>query len=179
MKIIDKYILGKFLATFFVALVLILAVAIVFDVSEKVEDFRKGATWSEILFDYYLNFIAFYGNMFSAMILFISTIWFSSRMASNTEFVAILTGSVSFRRMLLPFFMGATIITIISLGLNHFVIPKTNIKRLKFEHTYVGSGYREVYTKDIHRQIAPGQFVYFETYNQDRQSGYHFTIEEI
>lgn len=179
MKILDRYILGKFLATFFVALILILAIAIVFDVSEKVEDFRKGATMSEILFDYYLNFIAFYGNMFSAMILFISTIWFGSRMAANTEFVAILTGSVSFRRMMLPFFMGAIIITIISLVLNHFVIPKTNIKRLKFEHTYVGSGYREVYSKDIHRQISPGKFIYFETYNQDRQSGYHFTYEEI
>ena len=179
MKILDRYILGKFLGTFFVALGLILAVAIVFDVSEKVEDFRKGATWAEIIFDYYLNFIAFYGNMFSAMILFISTIWFSSRMASNTEIVAILTGSVSFNRMLRPYFIGATIIAIISLGLTHFVIPKTNIKRLKFEHTYVGSGYREVYNKNIHRQIAPGKFAYFETFNQDRQSGYHFTYEII
>lgn len=179
MKIIDKYILGKFLGTFFTALFLILSIAIVFDVSEKIEDFRKGASYSEILFDYYLNFIAFYGNMFSAMIVFISTIWFTSRLTANTEVVAILTGSVSYKRMMLPFFLGATLVAGISLALNHYVIPKTNIKRLKFEHTYVGSGYNETYAKNIHRQISPGKFAYFETYNQDRQSGYHFTFEVI
>ncbi len=179
MKIIDRYILGKFLGTFFTALLLILSVAIVFDVSEKIEDFRKGASYAEIFFDYYVNFIAFYGNTFSAMIVFISTIWFSSRLTANTEVVAILTGSVSFRRMMWPYFMGATIVAILSLLLNHFVIPKTNIKRLKFEHTYVGSGLNETYSKNIHRQIAPGRFAYFETFNQDRQSGYHFTFEVI
>ena len=179
MKIIDRYILGKFLGTFFTSLLLILSIAIVFDVSEKIEDFRKGATYSEIFFDYYLNFLAFYGNTFSAMIVFISTIWFTSRLASNTEVVAILTSGVSFRRMMFPFFLGATIVATMSLLLNHFVIPKTNVKRLKFEHTYVGSGYSEVYTKNIHRQISPGHFAYFETFNQDRQSGYHFTYEVI
>jgi lipopolysaccharide export system permease protein len=178
-KIIDKYILGKFLGTFFTALLLIISIAIVFDVSEKVEDFRKGASYSEIFLDYYVNFIAFYGNMFSSMIVFISTIWFTSRMTANTEVVAILTGSVSFKRMMLPYFIGATFIALLSLALNHFIIPKTNIKRLKFEHTYVGSGYNEVYSKNIHRQIAPGEFAYFETFNQDRQSGYHFSYEII
>lgn len=177
MKILDKYILRKFLGTFTLALVLILSVAIVFDVSEKVEDFRKGATMSEILFDYYLNFVAFYGNMFSAMIVFISTIWFSSRMTANSEIVAILTGGVSFRRLMYPYFLGSTVVAIISLGLNHYVIPKTNIKRLKFEHTYVGSGYQEEYRQNIHRQIAPNNYVYFETYNEDRKSGYHFSYE--
>jgi lipopolysaccharide export system permease protein len=179
MKKIDRYILGKFLGTFFLSLVLILSVAIVFDVSEKVEDFRKGATFNEIIFDYYLNFVAYYGNMFSAMIVFISTIWFSSRMTANTEIVAILTGGVSFRRLMYPYFLGALIVSLISLSLNHFVIPKTNIKRLKFEHTYVGSGYQEKYTQNIHRQIAPGRFAYFETFNQDRKSGYHFSFEVI
>lgn len=158
-------------------MLLILALAVVFDVSEKIEDFRKGATFNEVFFDYYLNFLAFYGNMFSAMIVFISTIWFSSRLTANSEIVAMLTGGVSFNRLMWPYFIGATMVAIASLALNHFVIPKTNIKRLKFEHTYVGSGYREEYRQNIHRQIAPNHFVYFETYNQDRKSGYHFSYE--
>jgi lipopolysaccharide export system permease protein len=178
-KIIDRYILNKFLGTFFLSLILILSVAIVFDISEKLEDFRKGASFNEIVFDYYLNFLAFYGNTFSSMILFISTIWFSSRMASNTEIVAILTGGVSFRRMLWPYFMGATIVALLSLALNHFIIPKTNVNRLKFEHTYVGNGPQDTYTQNIHRQVAPGVYIYFETYNQDRKSGYHFSAETI
>ena len=179
MKIIDRYILNKFLGTFFLSLILILSVAIVFDISEKLEDFRKGASFHEIVFDYYLNFLAFYGNTFSSMILFISTIWFSSRMAANTEIVAILTGGVSFRRMMWPYFMGATIVASLSLALNHYIIPKTNVDRLKFEHTYVNSNQQETYTQNIHRQIAPGVYIYFETYNQDRKSGYHFSAETI
>lgn len=179
MKLIDRYILRKFLGTFFLSLILILAIAIVFDISEKLKDFRKGATLYEIVFDHYLNFIAFYGNTFSSMIVFISTIWFSSRMAGNTEIVAILTGGVSFRRMMWPYFIGATIVATMSLGLNHFLIPKTNVKRLKFEHTYVGSGLQESYTQNIHRQIAPGVYIYFETYNQERKSGYHFSVETV
>lgn len=161
------------------ALALILAIAVVFDISEKIEDFRKGASASEIVFDYYLNFIAFYGNMFSAMFVFISTIWFTSRMASSSELVAILTSGVSFRRMLWPYFVGSTLVAIVSLGLNHYVIPKTNVKRLKFEHTYVGGSVKETYNQNIHRQILPGQFIYFETYSPDRRSGYRFTIEHI
>ncbi len=179
MKIVDRYILFKFLGNFVVALLLILSIAVVFDVSEKLGDFRTGATMYEIVVHYYVNFIAFYGNMFSAMIVFISTIWFTSRLTANTEVVAILTSGVSFRRMLWPFFLGATVVVTVSLFLNHFIIPKTNVNRIKFEHTYVGNGYQETYSKNIHRQISPGHYTYFETYNQDRQSGYHFTYEVI
>lgn len=176
MNIVDRYILRKFLGTFFFMLVLIMAIAIVFDITEKVEDFRKGASMDEIIFDYYLNFIAFYGNMFSAMIVFISTILFTSKMTTNSEIVAILTGGVSFRRMLYPYLVGSTVIFILSLMLNHFVIPKTNVKRLKFENTYVGH-YVERNAQDIHRQIKPNHMIYFETFNPSRMSGYNFTYE--
>lgn len=153
--------------------------AVVFDVSEKVEDFRKGATFNEIVFDYYVNFVAYYGNLLSAMFVFVSTIWFTSRMAANSEIVAILTSGVSFRRFLWPYFVGSIIVSISSLGLNHFVIPKTNIKRIKFEHSYVGGSNKEAYTQNIHRQIKPGHYVYFETFSLDRQSGYRFSYEVI
>lgn len=179
MRIVDKYILKKFLGAFVLSIVLILAVAVVFDVSEKLEDFRKGATLNEVVFDYYLNFVTFYGNMFSSMFVFISTIWFTSKMASNSELVAILTSGVSFKRMLLPYLIGSLIVASVSLALNHFFLPQTNIKRIKFEQTYVGGSHKETYTQNIHRQIKPGHYVYFETFSADRQSGYRFTYEVI
>lgn len=176
MNIVDRYILRKFLGTFFFVLMLIMAIAVVVDITEKVEDFRKGATMNEIIFDYYLNFLVFYGNMFSALILFISTILFTSKMTSNSEIVAILTGGVSYNRMLRPYLVGSIIIFVMSLFLNHYIIPITNVKRLKFENTYVGHNV-ETNAKNIHRQIKPGHYVYFETYNPSRISGYNFSYE--
>lgn len=177
LKIIDRYIIGKFLATFFLTIALILAIAVVFDISEKIDNFvTKGATASEIIFDYYLNFVMYYGNLFSAMIVFIATIFFTSRMTGNTEIVAILTGGVSFRRLMWPYFVAATILAGISFALGNYVIPKTNVTRLSFEHTYI-SGHKKDRFKNIHRQIKPGHIIFFENYNTERNSGYHFTYE--
>ncbi len=176
-KIIDRYIIVKFLGTFFLVITLILAIAIVFDISEKIDNFiTKGASASEIIFDYYINFLVYYGNLFSSMIVFIATIFFTSRMTSNTEIVAILTGGVSFRRMMWPYFVAATILAGISFGLGHYVIPKTNVTRLKFQKTYIDRETDDRF-KNIHRQIKKGHIIYFENYNGDRQSGYHFTYE--
>ena len=157
-------------------MVLILAIAIVFDISEKLDDFQNGATLHEIIFDYYLNFIAFYGNLFSALILFISTIWFTSRIASNSEIVAILTSGTSFARLLRPYIIGATILCLFSLGLNHLVVPQTNIKRIAFEEKYV-TGIDRPVNKKVHRQVLPGHYVYFETFSGLRESGYQFSYE--
>lgn len=176
MRKLDWYILRKFIGSFFLTMILILAIAIVFDISEKIDDFQNGATMNEIIFDYYLNFIAFYGNLFSALILFISTIWFTSRLASNTEVVAILTSGTSFNRFLKPYAVGATIIFLLSLTLNHMVVPHTNIKRIAFEEKYITGVSRPINQK-VHRQILPGHYVYFETFSGLRQSGYQFTYE--
>ena len=176
MKKLDWYILRKFIGSFFLTMLLILAIAIVFDVSEKIDDFQNGATMSEILNDYYINFIAFYGNMFSALILFISTIWFTSRITSNSEVVAILTSGTSFNRFLRPYFIGASLICALSLTLNHLVVPQTNIKRISFEEKYITGVSRPVIQK-IHRQVLPGHYVYFETFSGMRESGYQFTYE--
>ncbi|MEY2963259.1 MAG: hypothetical protein RL754_520 [Bacteroidota bacterium] len=157
-------------------MLLILAIAIVFDISEKLDDFQNGATMQEIVFDYYLNFIAFYGNLFSALILFISTIWFTSRIASNSEIVAILTSGTSFARLMRPYLVGATIICLLSLALNHLVVPQTNITRISFEEKYI-TGIDRPINKKVHRQILPGHYVYFETFSGIRQSGYQFSYE--
>ncbi|GCD76572.1 membrane protein [Thermaurantimonas aggregans] len=175
--IIDRYILRYFLGTFFLTLVLILLIAIVFDISEKIEDFiTKGASAREIIFDYYLNFIVYYGNMFTSMIVFISTIFFTSMLTNRTEIVAILTGGMSFRRLMFPYAVGTIIVTVISMLLAHFVIPISNVHRLHFENLYINvtSGERN---NDLHRQIKPGHLIYLENYNPDRMSGYRFTYE--
>lgn len=157
-------------------MVLILSIAIVFDISEKLDDFQNGAELHEIIFDYYVNFVAFYGNLFSALILFISTIWFTSRITANSEIVAILTSGTSFRRLLRPYWIGATVICLISLALNHLVVPQTNIKRIAFEERYV-TGVNRPINQKVHRQVLPGHYVYFETFSGTRHSGYQFTYE--
>ncbi len=176
MRKLDWYILRKFLGSFVLTMVLILSIAIVFDISEKLDDFQNGAELHEIIFDYYVNFVAFYGNLFSALILFISTIWFTSRITANSEIVAILTSGTSFRRLLRPYWIGATIICLISLALNHLVVPQTNIKRIAFEEKYV-TGVNRPINQKVHRQVLPGHYVYFETFSGTRHSGYQFTYE--
>ena len=178
LKILDRYILVKFLGTFFVAIALILMIAVVFDISEKIEDFvSKGASLREIVMDHYMNFLVFYGNLFSSMIVFIATIFFTSKMTARTELVAMLTGGMSFKRLLYPYFLGATLIAGISLYLSHFVIPKTNETRLNFEWRYIKDKSKERF-QNLHRQIRPGHMI-FENYNTRRMSGYHFAYEHF
>lgn len=179
LKKIDRYIIGKFLGTFFYAISLIILIAVVFDISEKVDDFIDSeAPLKAIVFDYYLNFIPYFINLFSPLFTFISVIFFTSKMASNTEIVAILSSGISFRRMLLPYFIAASILASISFFLNNFVIPKANEKRLAFENIYIRNPYRNNQL-NIHRQITPGTFIYFESYNNESNIGYKFSLEKF
>jgi lipopolysaccharide export system permease protein len=110
------------------------------------------------------------------MIVFIATIFFTSRMTANSEIVAILTGGVSFKRLMWPYFVAATILASLSYTLGHFIIPKTNIDRLNFQTTYINREVDDRF-KNIHRQVKQGHIIYFENYNASRKSGYHFTYE--
>jgi len=178
-KIIDWYIISKFLTTFFFALGLIILIAIVFDVSEKIDDFlEKKAPLESIVFDYYLNFIPYFANLFSPLFIFISVIFFTSKMAGQTEIVAILSSGVSFRRLLVPYMVVAAILAALSFYLNGWVIPHSNKTRLAFENTYIKNPY-VLKTRNIHRQILPGQFIYFESYNTINNIGFRFTFERF
>jgi lipopolysaccharide export system permease protein len=178
-KIIDSYIIRKFLTTFFFALGLIILVAIVFDVSEKIDDFlEKKAPLESIVFDYYLNFIPYFTNLFSPLFIFISVIFFTSKMASQTEIVAILSSGVSFRRLLVPYMIVATILAALSFYLNGYVIPHSNKTRLAFENTYIKNPYI-LKSRNIHRQIFPGQYIYFESYNTIDNLGFRFAYERF
>jgi lipopolysaccharide export system permease protein len=158
---------------------LIIAIAIVFDISEKIDDFlEKEAPMRAIVFDYYLNFIPFFGNLFSPLFVFISVIYFTSRMASQTEIVAILSSGVSFKRLLVPYMVGAAILASISLYLNNYVIPHSNTTRIAFETKYIKNPF--IYkNKHVHRQIAPGEFIYFESFNNIDKIGYQFSFEKF
>ena len=160
-------------------MVLILTIAIVFDISEKIDDFlERHAPAYEIVFHYYLNFIPYFANLFAPLFVFISVIFFTSKMAANTEIVAILNSGVSFRRMLLPYFISATTIALISFYFNGWVIPHSNNIRLAFENVYIKNPV-EFKDRNIHRQISPGVFIYMESYNNSENVGFRFTLEKI
>ncbi len=178
MKKIDLYIIKKFLGTFFYAILLIISIAVIFDFSEKLDDFMaKNAPWEAIIFDYYLNFIPYFANLFSSLFTFISVIFFTSKMAYDTEIIAILSSGVSFKRMMFPYFVSATIIAIISFFLLGYIIPPANKVRIEFEEVYIKNRYRNN-NKNIHKQIKPNFYIYMETYNNNRNIGYKFSIEE-
>ena len=134
-------------------------IAIIFDVSEQIDDFiKREAPLKGILVDYYLNFILFYGNLFSPLLIFIAVIFFTSKMASNSEIVAILSAGISFKRVLVPYLIAATLLASISLYLNHWLLPKANESRIAFEDTYLRYKFRN-HNKNIHKQIAPDEFL--------------------
>lgn len=179
--IIDYYIIRKFLGTFFFSLVLILGIAVIFDFSEKIDDFiQKEAPLKAVIFDYYLNFIPYFATLFAPMFVFISVIFFTSKMAINTEIIAILNAGMSFRRMLLPYFISASIIAVFTFVLTNFVIPHSNIVRLGFEEKYWRDpGFRRVTMTAIHRQVYPNVYIYMESYNSLTQSGRNFSMEKF
>lgn len=180
LKKLDIYILKKFLGTFFFSLLIIIVVAVIFDFSEKIDDFmEKNAPASKIIVDYYLNFIPYFATLFSSLFTFIAVIFFTSKMAYRTEIIAILSSGVSFRRMMYPYFVGALIIATFTLVLNNFVIPHANKTRLEFEESYFRNRPVNFDERNIHRQISPGLFMYMESYSNMSSVGHRFTLEEF
>ena len=179
MKKLDRYILLKFLGTFALSISLISVVIIVFDISEKLEDFvSKKAPLRAIIFDYYLNFIPYIVNLFSPLFTFIAVIFFTSRLAARTEVVAMLSNGVSFRRMLVPYWIAATLIACISFFLNSFLIPYANRNRLEFEDQYIHNKFHNEHLH-MHFQIEPETFVYIERYDNDVNFGHKFSMEKM
>jgi len=179
MNKLDWYIIKKFLGTFFFTLALILLIVIVFDISEKIDDFLESeVTVKSIVMDYYLNFIPYFGNLFSPLFIFISVIFFTSKMANNTEIIAILNSGMSFKRLLKPFIISAFLLGSLSFVLGNFIIPSSNSERINFENKYLKSK-RYSRAKNIHMQIQPGQYIYMESFNSTRNIGYKFTLENF
>lgn len=178
-KILDWYISRKFIFTFFIALILIIGIVIIFDISEKIDDFVENeAPLNEIVFTYYLNFVPKFINMFSPLFVFITVIFFTSRLAANSEIIAILSGGISYHRMMVPYLASAALIALLSLGLNLYVIPRSNLKVVQFEAKYV-KHHNDYKRSNIHYQIAPGEFVYVNSYRSWSNTAEKITLETI
>ncbi|MCD6333307.1 MAG: LptF/LptG family permease, partial [Bacteroidales bacterium] len=177
LKVIDYYIIRKFLGTFFFALGLIILVSIIFDFSERVDDFiEKSAPMHAIIFDYYLNFIPYFANLFSFLFVFIAVIFFTSNLSTHSEIKAILSTGVSYHRFMLPYFISALLIAVITFVMAHYLIPYANVGRLNFEDKYIKKTYGTP-PRNIHKQIAPGVFIYMESYNSRSDFGSKFSME--
>ncbi len=172
-KILDRYILGKFLSTYLFANAMIIVIVVVFDYAEKVDDFTaSNAPLNAIIFDYYLNFIPSFINQFSGLFAFISTIFFTSKMAYQTEIVAMLSGGMSFRRLMWPYFIGATIIASISMSLSLWVIPVSQRTYVAFDAEYIDQVNSGEYDRHIYRQVDPGVFIYLRSYQHSGRTSF-------
>lgn len=177
-KILDRYILGKFLATYFFAIAMIIVVVVVFDYVEKIDDFTElKAPLKEIIFEYYLNFIPFFINQFSGLFTFIAVIFFTSKMAYQTEIVAMLSGGMSFRRLMWPYFLGALVISALSLALNLWLIPISQRHIVSFEQQYIKRRMNTQFDRHIYRQIEPGTFAYIRGYRDGDKQASFFALE--
>lgn len=180
MKTLDRYIIQKFLVTFFFAIFLLSAIAIVIDITEKIDDFiANSAPLHAIIFDYYLNFIPWIGLMLAPIFVFISVVYFTSRMTANTEVICMLNGGVSFYRLLQPYMLTAILLAGVFAYYNHHLLPKSNKVKIAFEEKYASK--KDQRTSDInyHFQIGKDTFIYTQSFDINANSGYKFTMEKI
>ncbi len=177
LKRIDWYIIKKFLGTFVFSIVLIMSIAIVFDLTEKLDNFYDNQVpWHEIIFDYYLNFIPYYMDMFIPLFIFISVIFFTSKLANNSEIIAILASGVSFHRLMLPYFISATLLFLLSFWLGGYVIPPATGKMLDFQDRYIQK-FKSENARNIQLQVEPGTILYIESFQMRQKSGFHASLE--
>ena len=179
MKILDYYILKKFLKTYVFAVFLIVLIVMVIDYTEKIDDFiRKQAPMHAIIFDYYLNFIPYWANYISPLMVFIATVFLTANLAAKTEIIAILSSGVSFTRLMRPYLIGSTIIAIGTFIMIGWVVPNANKIRVPFEHQYINGTYF-FDKRDVHIKIAPDVYAYIESYDNNTNTGYRFSLERI
>lgn len=179
MKILDKYLLKKFLTTYVFAVFVIVLIILVIDYVEKNDDFiQKNAPTKEILLTYYANLAPYWANYISPLMIFISTVFFTAKLASHTEIIAILTNGVSFRRLMVPYIIGASLIGLFSFLMVGWALPKANAKRIGFENKYINEQFF-FSDRDFHMAVAPDTYIYFSTYNNQSNTAFDFTIEKF
>ncbi|MDR1737514.1 MAG: LptF/LptG family permease [Candidatus Symbiothrix sp.] len=178
LKIIDWYILKKFLGTYFFTILLIIAITVVFDLTEKWDKFDRKDAPIEVIVSYYLNFIPYFVNMLSPLFVFISVIFFTSRLADRSEIIAMLSSGMSFKRLLLPYMLSAAFIAVMTFGLNSFVIPPANVKRIALYNTYIRDK-SVTYSNNIQLEVEPGVIAYFDNFDSMTKRGRRFSLERF
>lgn len=181
MKIIDKYILKRYLATFIVMLVMFIPIGIVIDVSEKINKMLENKVPFKAIASYYLDFTIYFANLLFPIFLFLSVIWFTSKLANNTEIIAILSSGISFSRFLRPYIIGATIVSVAALIMGFYLVPKASEGFNNFRYMYlIGNGRNEMReNSDIYRQINANEFIYAGSFNQEAQMAFNFSMEKF
>ena len=179
LSILDRYIIKKFLGTYIFSIILIISIAVVFDFNEQLDKFIKNdAPASAIIFDYYVNFVPYYVNLFSALFVFISVIFFTSKLADNSEIISMLASGMSFKRLMKPYMISAAIISLISFLLTSFIIPPANVTRIKFSNKYIRNK-AVTYAERIQVQIEPGVIGFFNRYDNTDKMGYNFSLDKF
>ena len=176
---IDRYIMGKFLGTYIFLIVLIISIAIIFDFNERIDKFTQSHVAVEkIIFDYYLNFIPYFSNLFSALFTFIAVIFFTSKLADNSEIIAMKAAGMSFRRLLRPYMLSAALIAVTSFCLGAYVIPKGNVARVNFENKYIKK--RDITSvENVQMQVDSGVVAFISHFDNTTKSGYGFSLDKF
>jgi lipopolysaccharide export system permease protein len=179
MKILDKYIIIKYLTTFFVMLILFIPIGILVDLSEKIDKLKEFEVPLNEIISYYLDFVWYFGNTLYPIFVFLSVIWFTSKIANNSEVTAILSSGISFNRYLKPFMLGATIIALFALYSGMFVVPEKNKNYNEFQYKYLKKGKKSRETSKIYKQVGDNDFIYVSSYNPTREMAYDFSYEHF
>lgn len=178
-KRLDRYIISKFLGTYIFAIALIISIAVVFDINEKMDKFlNNDAPLQAIVFDYYLNFIPYFSNLFSPLFVFIAVIFFTSKLAENSEIIAMFSTGMSFNRLMRPYMISAAIISIATFFLGSYVIPQGNETRLNFEDKYIKKK-KVSYARNIQLEVDSGVIAYIERYEDYNKTGYRFSLDKF
>lgn len=176
---IDRYIITKFLGTYFFAIALIISISVVFDINEKMDNFiEHHAPLKGIIFEFYLNFIPYFANLFSSLFVFIAVIFFTSKMAENSEIVALFSTGVSFNRLMRPYFIAAAIIAGSTFYLGSYVIPKGNVVRLNFKDKYIKK-IKNTYVHNVQFKVSDSVIAYIERYEDFNKTGYRFLLDKF
>ncbi len=175
---LDRYIIGKFLGTYIFSIILIMAIAIVFDIQENIDKFlTRNAPVKEIAI-YYLNFLPYYANLFSQLFVFIAVIFFTTKLAENSEIIAMMSTGVTFRRLVRPYLVAAAALALFSYLLSAHVIPRGNIKRVQFENTYKKKNIPD-YTTNVQLEVDSGVIAYLGRYEDRTKTGIDFTLDKF
>ena len=181
MKIIDKYILKRYLSNFFVMLMMFIPIGIINDVSEKINRLIEYKIPFSVIVIYYCNFTIYFANLLFPIFLFLSIIWFTSKLANNTEIIAILSSGISFSRFMRPYLIGATIVSILAFLMGIFLLPKASEGFNNFRYTYLNPGgldkMRE--NSDVFRQVSKDEYIYVGSFNQISKMAFHFSMEKF
>ncbi len=176
-KILDRYIIRKFLGTYVFSILLLLAIVVMFDIDQKFDSFLKAPLRATIV-DYFINFLPYFANQFSPLFTFIAVIFFTSKLAGNSEIIAMLSAGVSFKRLLRPYMISAAVIAAVTFVLDAYVIPPANVKRIEYTNKYVKNKSVD-YGSNIMLMVAPGEIAYMSRYDARSKTGVRFSLESF